>query len=355
MQFLSLLLILFALNSSDLIKTLVTGGTGIVGTRLMFDLLSKQREVWALKRPDSSTLYTEKAFEFYDSNNGLNLFNNINWMVGDIRDSVAMNELLMGFSDIYHCAALVSFKLKDKEKLMQTNIQGTQNIVNAALINGIKKFCFISSVAALERNNPNELVTEKFTGAEIKRRSNYGQSKFLAELEVWRGIEEGLNSVIVNPSLILGAGRPDMSSGLLYRTVLKGLNYYGPGSNGVVDVRSISEVCIELMDRELFNERIILSAHNISHKELFTIIAESVGKKPPTRRLSPTLLKFGSVIAGLMALMGLEPFVSKESLKSAVKQIRYDNTKLKNFVDMNYPSAEDSIKYFAGYYQSLDH
>ena len=332
---------------------LVTGGTGIIGTRLLFDLLGNQRNVTALKRSSSITKHTQKAFEFYDKKRGLEIFNQINWIEGDIVDSVAMNDLLADYKEVYHCAALVSFKQRDEQQLMLINQKGTENIVNASIYNGIRKLCYISSVAALERNVKEELITEEYSGTSMKKRSNYGHSKFLAELEVWRGIEEGLNAVIVNPSLVLGAGRPEMSSGQLYKTILNGLKYYGTGSNGIIDVRTISSVCIELMEKQIFGERFILSAHNITHKELFTRLATALEVKGPNKKLSPAILKIGSFIASLMSAVGIEPPIGKESLESAGIKMKYDNSKISNFINVEYPSAESSIEYYSEYYKSF--
>lgn len=333
-------------------KAFVTGGTGIVGARLLFDLLKRGKRVIANKRESSKTYHVKKAFEFYDFANGLELFNEISWVNGDITDLVSMLEFIDDCDEVYHAAALVSFRQKDKDSLMQINQKGTANIIDACLENGVKKLGYISSVSALERKSNGDLITES-REEEEKNRSNYGHSKFTAELEVWRGIEEGLNAVIVNPSLIIGAGRPELSSGMLYKKIIDGLKFYGPGINGIVDVRTVSDVCIRLVEQNVFGERFILSGHNISQKLLFETIANAVGQKPPRHSLSRSSLKFLSKMASFISFLGMEPPIGRESLESATKVLEYDNSKISRFLEVEYPSIEDSIGYFARYYKEL--
>ncbi|NND77246.1 MAG: NAD-dependent epimerase/dehydratase family protein [Flavobacteriales bacterium] len=331
----------------------VTGGTGIVGIRILYDLLKKGRDVRALKRSTSDLEIPRKVFQFYNENEGDTLFKKITWVEGDLRDIVSLKDGMRGCSELYHAGALVSFKKEDRELLMETNVEGTANIVNAALDEGVERFCYISSVATLGRSASDGPTTEESERSEEEQSNNYGSSKYFAEMEVWRGIEEGLNAVILCPSLIIGAGRPYESTGQFFYQVKKGMKYYGPGKNAIVDVRTISEAALLLMQKEVWKERFILSAENLTYKEIFTKIATAMNEKAPQKEANKWMMNLIGNVSEVLSAIGIKTFVSKENMKSAQAEFEYDNSKLSRYIDIEYPTAARSIQYFAEFYKQI--
>ena len=184
----------------------VTGGTGLVGAHLLYDLCKKHEHVRALKRQNSDLKQVKKTF-FYYSHDAENLFQKIEWVNADVTDYFSLEDAFKDAKQVYHVAAMVSFHEKDNRKMMEINVKGTANVVNAALHHKIEKLCYVSSIAALGRPDANELATEETPWKDSDKSTAYSISKYKAELEVWRGIEEGLNAVIVNPSVILGPAK----------------------------------------------------------------------------------------------------------------------------------------------------
>lgn len=190
----------------------------MLGSRLIYDLVRSGEEVRAIKRPTSDLATIKNIFNYY-SPSEKNLMENLEWVEGDVTDMFSLLEAMKGITKVYHCAAMVSFNPKARDKMMKVNIEGTANIVNACLEKGIEKLCYASSVAAI--GNPVlkkpgsenghagpgrfvEEITENTPWVASAKNSNYTISKYASEQEVWRGIEEGLNAVIVNPSIIIG-------------------------------------------------------------------------------------------------------------------------------------------------------
>src|SRR5690554_4923144 len=269
---------------------LVTGSTGIVGTRILFDLLRAGEHVRALKRKDSDTEFVRKVFNFYDSKEGNSLFENIEWFESDITDIEALAPAFKGITHCYHCAALVSYDPRDRENLLEINGEGTANVVNAALKNDVQKICHISSVSALGRAKKGILTDEKNHWTRESNASNYGMSKFMAEREVWRGTAEGLPAVIVNPGVILGPSKPDQSSGMLMSVLKKGVAFYPKGVVGYIDVRDVSAICIQLTNSEIRNKRYLLIGENKTYLDFLSTAAKIFGNKPPKIKLHPWML-----------------------------------------------------------------
>ncbi|PKQ62860.1 hypothetical protein BZG02_11745 [Labilibaculum filiforme] len=330
---------------------LVTGGTGLVGSHLLFDLLSKGNKVRALKRKSSNTELVRTTFAFY-SQNADELFEAIEWFDGDMLDPFSLEDALVGMKDVYHCAALVSFKKEDGKNLQDINVEGTYNIVNACLDANIRKFCMVSSIAAL--GSPEEganTVSEKTPWIPEEKRSNYSSSKFKSELEVWRGIEEGLNAVIVNPSIILGPGQWDKGSSLLFKTVTKGLKYYTKGITGYVDVRDVSRSMIELMSSEIRNERFILNSENCTFEFVFKTIAKNLGLPGPTKYASRKMTEIAWRLAYLKKVFLFRSAgFTKENARSAHHIKHYNNQKIKEALGFEFipveKSFEDTLRHY---------
>jgi nucleoside-diphosphate-sugar epimerase len=234
---------------------LITGATGLVGSHLTFDLVSKGWQVMALKRPDSDLTMIRNVFRLYSDEPEV-LFSRINWVEGDLMDVYLLEDSLQEGDDVYHCAALVSFLPGDRKKLMRVNTEGTANLVNAALEKKVRKLCYVSSIAALGRpEHQDDVIDERLVWKTSRNNSNYAVSKYGGEREVWRGIAEGLNSVIVNPGIILGVAGPTQGSSRIFNVVWEGLKFYPTGKNGFVDVRDVARAMLQLMESNISNEK----------------------------------------------------------------------------------------------------
>jgi nucleoside-diphosphate-sugar epimerase len=260
-------------------KIFVTGGTGLLGSHLLYKLICDGYEPMALKRTTSDTDKTLRTFCYY-SEKGNELFKKIRWIDGDLLDYQLLLDQIKVAGYVYHCAAAVSFQSADKNELKEINVQGTANIVNACIEKGVSKLLHVSSIGTLGRADAREVVTEE-TYWNNKKTSIYSTTKYYAEMEVWRGMAENLNAVIVNPSIILGPGNWDEGSSKLFSTVYNGLKFYTQGTNGFVDVNDVCNIMIQLMKSEIKGERFILNSENVAYKDIFGWMAHELGVSTP--------------------------------------------------------------------------
>lgn len=330
---------------------LVTGGTGFVGAHLLLELLKNNQKVKAIKRNNSNLNHVKRIFSYYKEDVET-LLSQIEWVDGDVLDVLSLQEAMENVEKVYHCAAVVSFSPKDRDNLFKTNIKGTANIVNTALQTRIKKLCFVSSIAAIGRSESNELTSESTEWKSSKRNSTYAISKYEAEKEVWRGIEEGLNAVIVNPSVILGPGDWNNGSAKIFDTLKNGTKFYTEGINGFVDVRDVASVMYQLMESEIVNERFIVSSENLSYRELFTLILNEYGIKPPTIKALGILLeaawRFEKFRGGLLKT---RPLITKETVNTAQNQYFYSTEKLQKAIDFKFTPVKEIIQLTAALYK----
>ena len=309
---------------------LVTGGSGLVGKELISQLLDEGRQVRAI--------YNKTALPDFASEN-------LQQFQCNILDVVGLEEAMEGVEQIYHCAAIVSFIPGHRQQMFKTNIEGTANVVNVALDAGVKKMVYVSSVAALGRIRENEPITELMNWTEETSNSKYGQSKFLAEMQVWRGIGEGLDAVMVNPVIILGPGDMNSGSSKIFKTVYDEFPWYAEGTTGFVDVRDVAKAMIMLMDSPVSAERFILSAETRSYANVFTLIAKAFGKKPPHKKVTPLLANIVWRLAAVKKLFtGKDPLITKETTATAMAKVNFDNSKLKKYLPgFEYRKIEETI------------
>ncbi len=291
---------------------LVTGGAGLVGKSLIRQLRAAGNPVRAIFN------HTPIA-----------AMHNLETMHCNILDVAGLEEAMQDVTEVYHCAAKVSFNPKAKKELFKVNIEGTANIVNAAIDAGVRKFVHVSSVAALGRIRNGQVVTEKMNWTEETSNSVYGQSKYLGEMEVWRGIAEGLQAVVVNPSIILGPGDWESGSSKIFKSVYDEFPWYTDGTTGFVDVDDVARAMIMLMQSSINAERFILSAENRKYSDVFRQIAASFGKKAPHKKVTPVI---AAIVWRWEALKsrftGKEPLVTRETAQTAMANVQFDNTKL---------------------------
>lgn len=323
---------------------LLTGATGFLGSHVLFKLLLNGEKVRATKRASSSLENIKRVFDFYGKDN-LALLDNVEWIEADLLDIFAVEEAVKDIDEIYHCAAVVSFNPKDKEAMLQTNARGTENLVNAALESGVKKLCHVSSIAALGRNTTKDIVTESTWWKPSPKNSDYSVSKYRAEREVWRASEEGLNVIIVNPSVIIGPG--DFSSGAykMMQQAYKGIPFYTNGATAFVDVRDVADAMIKLMKSDVKNQRFIVSSENVTYRRFFDLMHDAFGKKRSSIKVSKNMVQIARYIDKIKSLItGAEHAITADTVNAVSSSHLYDNAKLISQLDLKYISVEQSVK-----------
>jgi dihydroflavonol-4-reductase len=318
----------------------VTGASGLVGSHLIQSLLFKGKKVRALYRQSVPVFAGSDQCE---------------WIKGDILDPIGLTEALEGVDYVYHCAAIVSFAPGAAAKMLQSNVEGTANVVNACLVQQIKKLIFVSSVAALGRIRENEAIDETMNWTPETSNSVYGQSKYLAELEVWRAMEEGLPMAIVNPVIILGAGDWNNGSSGIFKSAYNEFPWYTKGMSGFVDVLDVVDAMQLLMESEVTGQRYVLSADNMHYRDLFNSIATAFNKRLPYKKVTPFL---AGIVWRLEAFKGLitgkAPLLTKETAATAQAIVKFNNRKfLDAFPNFKYRNLEETIQRVAGELKQL--
>ncbi|KRP12224.1 MAG: hypothetical protein ABR95_12430 [Sphingobacteriales bacterium BACL12 MAG-120813-bin55] len=314
--------------------TLITGATGLVGSYLARYLLQQGKTVRCLRRSRSNMqLVADIAHQ-------------IEWVEADLLDYTAIAEAMEGVDDVYHAAALVSYAPGMRQQLLQVNVEGTANLVNACLELPVRKLLHVSSVAAIGRTGkPNEIITETGKWTSDAATSDYALSKQYAEREVWRGIAEGLQAVIVNPSVILGAGNWENGSSRLFHTIYKGFPFYTDGATGFVDVRDVAKASIQLMESDIHSERFLLNGDNLKYKAVFDQMAAAMGVKGPT-------LHAGAFLSGLAWRTGVvqrwvtgkQPSVTKATARVAQQQYHFSSAKIQNTLGYQFIPLSTTIQ-----------
>jgi nucleoside-diphosphate-sugar epimerase len=313
----------------------LTGGTGFIGSYILAELVRGGYAVRALRRERPVPSYLPRE-----------IADKVEWVSGDILDVSLLNEEVRGCDRIIHAAALVSFHPEERRKLFSLNIEGTANLVNAALENNIPDFVYISSVSALGKPNTGIPVNEEKKWEDSAQETHYAVSKYRAELEVWRGMGEGLSPLIINPSTVLGYGDWNRGSCAIFKSVYQEFPWYAKGGNGFVDVEDLAMAVVRLMAVPIRNERFIVSAENRSFRDLFNCIADGFGKKRPSMEATPFLAGLAWRAEKLKSLFtGNRPLLTKETATIARKTSLYDNSKmLKVLPGFHYRPLEDSIE-----------
>lgn len=322
----------------------VTGGTGLLGAHLLFELSKNDEPIRSLYRSQEKINKVQKLFLYYDPVRGVERFHSIVWVKGSILDVTLLQEVINESRIVYHCAAIVSFHRKDFNQLIKTNREGTANIVNCCLESPIEKLCYVSSTAAIGVEEKG-MTSEKSKWKNTPETSGYSISKYLAEKEVWRGIEEGLNAVIVNPCVIFGAGRWDESSLSIFRTVSKGIRFYPPGSNATVDARDVVEIMIKLVESDIQAERFLCIGSNQSFKDLMTEIARQLKVRPPQKQIGFFGVDLTRRLIGFICfLLSIKPSITKETVRSLFNNRKYDNSKIKTQLNFEFRNLEEMVR-----------
>ncbi|MBB1150565.1 NAD-dependent epimerase/dehydratase family protein [Myroides sp. NP-2] len=315
---------------------LVTGATGLVGSYLLLHLLQQgEQDVRAIYRDEKRIAKTKNVFALHQA---LELFEHIAWQKADILDLPALEEAFVSVTHVYHCAALVSFDPKDEKKLRKTNIEGTANIVNLCLAYEVKKLCHVSSIAAVgESLDPKIPITEETEWNPELYHSDYALSKFGAEMEVWRGTQEGLSVVIVNPGVIFGRGFESEGSGALFSKVGRGFPFYTAGTTAIVAVEDVVSAMRQLMHSPRKNERYLLVAANVSNRELLSEIADLLHKKPARFKVNRLGLSIAWRLDGFVSLVTPKKrSFTRAIAKASLSKYCYDSSKIKQTLSFTF-------------------
>lgn len=331
---------------------LVTGATGLVGSHLLYNLCTTHKVIRATKRKHSDTELVKKVFSYYTDKSEI-LFEKIEWVNADLLNFCELEDAFKDITKVYHCAAWVSFSPKHKHKMIQNNVESTANIVNLCLTNNIKKLCHVSSVAAIGRTENSTIINENSPWFEGPENSSYAISKYNSELEVWRGTEEGLHAVIVNPSIILGPGNWTKGSSTIFHQTAKGMPFYTTGTNGFVDVRDVVKAMTELMESEIHSERFILCSESIPFKQLFDYIADAMGKKRAHIKVGGFLNALGWRLAKIISVFTRKtPALTKETARAGNGISIYENDKIKTALNFEFTPVAQSCNDFSKMYDN---
>lgn len=328
---------------------LVTGGTGLVGAHLLLELAGSEQKVRALYRTQESLAKIKNLFTLNSNPH----FDAIEWVMGDVTDIPSLEDAFKGIETVYHCAACVSFEPKDEELLRKVNIEGTANMVNCALDFGVKKFCHVSSIAALGDPKEHEVITEETDWNPEVRHSDYAISKYGAEMEVWRAWQEGLNVVIVNPGIIFGKGFWESGSGVIFKTISNGQSFYAEGTCGIIAVEDVVNAMMQLTATNINGERYTLIAENILYKDIMGIIADGLNAKHPSIQATPVITSIGWRLDWFLSkLLRQKRRLTQSMARSSHNRETYDNSKIKEKLDFTFVPPSAFLKQLAEDYRA---
>ena len=333
---------------------LVTGGTGLVGSHLLYKLVSTKETVRAIYRSERKLQQVKAVFATYTSDYK-SLFEAIEWVQADILDIPSLTEAFKNITHVYHCAAFVSFEPNKYHVLRKANIEGTANIVNFCISFNVEKLCYVSSIATLGKSINNEFINEETNWDPENDNSVYAITKYGAEMEVWRATQEGLHTVIVNPGVILGAGIWKFGTGNLFKRADKGLKYYTSGTVGLIAVEDVVTIMIALMKSALVNERFVLVAENWTYKQFLQALALAVKAKKPEKMASPFLLSFAWKFDWLRhKLTGKRRQLTKNLAASLTTETHYSSEKIKSALNYTFADINDTIYKIGDCYRKQD-
>lgn len=317
-------------------KILVTGGTGFLGAYILQELVQKGYEVRAIRRSQQTPFYISGS-----------VLSKIEWVSGDILDVVSLTENMQGIDAVIHAAGKVSFEGRDRSQLFRINVEGTANVVNAAIECNVSRFVHISSVGAIGRTTPGGTVSEgKKWQSNSEWNTPYGISKYHAEMEVWRGAAEGLNAVVVNPSIILGYGDWSTSSCAIFKSIYNGFPWYTTGVTGFVGVEDVAKAVVLIMESEVTGERFIINNDNWTFQQMLNTIADGFGKKRPHRKATQLMGAVAWRLEKVKSLLtGKKPLLTKHSARVGYSKTYFDNSKiLEQLPQFSFTPLQQSIK-----------
>jgi dihydroflavonol-4-reductase len=323
---------------------LVTGATGLIGSHMVGKLLKENQRVRGMCRKASSKRWFYTIMTSMGITDDM-LSQQFEWIEAPLEDVNALCDAFEGVMVVIHCAALVSFRPSDKDTLYKVNVEGTAHVVNACLSAGVTALMYVSSIAALSRTKDGDILDEHSEWVNSDRNSNYAITKYKGEMEVWRGMEEGLKVVVVNPGFVFGFGNPHQSSTALFRKVKKGMLFFTRGENGFVDVLDVVDAMFLLLKKNIYGERFILVGHNCSYERVFKGIAHALQVAPPRFCITKNIAKVFIILLRMLHGLRLRPtLITRETLTSAVGVYHYSSEKLKSQTGFQFRPLEDTFK-----------
>ena len=320
----------------------VTGGTGLVGGNLLWHLLQENEKVIAIRRLKSNLEPLRVIFSFY-TNDPDTFLSRIEWKVADVLDENSLLDVFRNAKTVYHCAAVVSLG-SGTDALLDTNIVGTKNVVDAAIKSGVEKLCFVSSIAACGKAAHGEMIDEESCWVDTENHSPYSRSKYLSEQEVWKGMARGLNAVIVNPGVILGVSGTETGSSQLFSQVRKGLMFYTNGGSGYVDVQDVVKVMTLLTNSHISSQRFVMVAENCSNRDVLNWMADGFRKYRPFIGIGKNLLWFVGMVSELLGkILRFEPLIDRGMARTATNREYYSSRKLQEAIGFQFTIIEKSI------------
>lgn len=331
---------------------LITGATGMLGTHIMLELLKRGERVRGIKRPTSDLSIVKSVFEFYFPHE--KYFSEVEWVEADVLDVCSLQDAMEGCTAVYHTAAIVSYHAADRKNMYKTNVEGTANVVNCALEMKVHQLCHVSSIAALGKVQDGATLNENTEWKDSAQNTHYGITKHLSELEVWRGIQEGLNALIVNPGFIIGPGDFSRSSNSIFTKLNEGLDYYPMGGTGVVGAVDCASMMVELMQRNIHGEQFILVAENMKMKTLFEEVSVSLQKPKPAKMASEWVLQAARIAEWLKEkLTGRKALVTKETVKNTSFHVLYNTEKVTSLLGRRFEPVKMSIQQTGAFFHSI--
>ena len=329
---------------------LLTGATGLVGSHLAYSLLRKEDRIRATHRTSSDLNSVKKVFSYF-TDKPEEYYQRIEWVEADLTDISALEKAFQGITTVYHAAAYVNFNPRNFSKLKKSNVEATANMVNLSLDFGVKRFCYVSSIATIGTPTEDQLADESTPWSWEEDNNVYAITKYNAEMEVWRGSQEGLSVVMVNPGVILGAGYWDEGSGSIIKGIAKGLPFYTAGGVGFVDVLDVVDAMILLTESEINAERFVLVGHNLTYLELITFFSEAFGIKVPSRRIGSGplhVVRFLDYLGHL--LFRRKQSLFKDSIRSLCHKAFYSSNKIEERTGFKFRSMQETADRLAADY-----
>lgn len=329
----------------------VTGGTGLLGSHLLAALSDKGKNIKALKQTSSDLKYVKSIFNLLHKQEH---YSAIEWIDGDICDFDLLNSHLNDQSTVFHCAAKVSLGKNMPGNLTKINVEGTKTLADVALYKKVKYFCHVSSIAAL--GSSADVISEETPFVGAKKHSAYALSKYLGELEIWRAMAEGLNASVINPSVIIGPCKGHSGINSLFAMIEKGLAYYPSGENGFVDVRDVVRAMIILHEKNITNERFIISSENLSYHSILESIAGFAGKKAPYKAVGRNLMEIARLMNKIISLFsGSQSGFNKDIARISQKKSIYSSNKFSDLCSFSFTPVENALKVAYEFFKHPNH
>lgn len=327
---------------------LVTGATGLIGSYLLVELSRRGKKIRAMKRSGTDTFWVQKLFEEFDLEES---FSEIEWMEGDLQDIPSLEQATKNIETVYHTAASVGFDDRKRKLMQSVNAEGTENLVNVCIDSGVKNLVYVSSIAVLDELPGENFITETSKWDTEKPHSEYAISKKKGEMAVWRGSQEGLQVMILYPSIVIGSSDGKRASERIFHLAQKKKTYSTTGLTGYVDVRDVAYCMVELAAQEKWNQSFILSSETKSFAEIFGNLKSKWNMKPP-KLIGMKKLKTARFLSLFSKIFG-GPFMSKASFQALTNQVTYSNEKVKSAININFIPVSDSLDFHADRWKKI--